>query len=191
MKTRYLSGFQHALGAVCALVCAAVYVAAAVPARAQSVITFQGTLTHSGCTPSIQNGGQIITLPTIDAGDIPNVGDVSTATPFTVSLGGCGAQPGVTAKIYFYSSFVTDGRLDKSGGGDGEGWQYQLLPANSDTQLDVGTSILPSQDAAHDDGGDLSTGLVDIGYRVRYYRSAVSVTPGSMQAQASMVVYFP
>jgi len=152
-----------------------------------AIVTIQGALTSDSCTASV-NGGSPVTLPNAKESDIPNVGNTTGETPFTVSVTDCGGNTGKTVKAYFYANHVTNGRLNITSGG-GAGWQYQLLPATGTTQLDVQTSATPSNNAG-DSGVVISGSSANVNYRVRYYRSASAVTVGSGNTTVNLALFF-
>jgi len=175
------------LVAACAVFGASAQAQSAVPA----VIKFEGKVAKVTCTSTIA-GGDTVTLPLVHESDMPDVNDTAGEKDFTVEVTGCGNNPGVFAKAYFYNTSadaVKDGRLTLAPGSSGSGWEYQLLPAGRTTQLNVGTqaAVVESTD---DTGGELGTGSASLKYKVRYYRSAVSLSAGTGSAQATYVLYF-
>jgi len=157
-------------------------------AHAQQV-TFQGTVAIVSCTATVTTGGGTVSLPLVMGSQLPNVGSVAGITPFVVAVTGCGQNPGVTAKAYFYNNTanaVTGGRLNTN---PNRGWQFQLLPATGTAQLPVGTSATPPAPFAGDPGGSIASGSANITYRVRYYRSA-ALTAGNASATANFVLQY-
>jgi len=157
-------------------------------AQAQSTVTFQGTVASVSCTATVTTGGGTVTLPLIMADALPNNNSTAGATTFTVAVTGCGNNPGVTAKIYFYNATanaVSGGRLNTN---PARGWQFQLLPATGNAQLPVGqnATVVPF---AGDPGGSIATGATNINYRVRYFRNG-NLTPGNASATANFVLYY-
>jgi len=157
-------------------------------AHAQQV-TFQGTVAVVSCSASVSTGGGTVALPLVMSDQLPNVGSTASETPFVVAVTGCGANPGVTAKTYFYNTTagtVTDGRLNTN---PARGWQFQILPATGTTQLPVGTSATPPTPSTIDPGASIGSGSANITYRVRYYRNA-ALTAGSASATANFVLQY-
>jgi len=158
-------------------------------AHAQQV-TFQGTVNVVTCTGNVTTGGGTVSLSPVTSDQLPASGSFAGETPFIMAVTGCGANPGVTAKTYFYnttSGAVTNGRLNTN---PSRGWQFQILPATGTTQLEVGTSATPPAPSANiDPGGSIASGSVNITYRVRYYRSA-ALTAGSASATANFVLQY-
>jgi len=157
-------------------------------AHAQQV-TFQGQVAVVSCNATVTTGGGIVSLPLATSDQLPAVGSTAGMTTFVVGVTGCGANPGVTAKTYFYNvtaGAVTGGRLNTT---PDLGWQFQILPATGTAQLDVGTSATPSAPSTNDPGASIASGNADITYRVRYYRSAALVA-GSASATANFVLQY-
>jgi len=163
-------------------------------AQAQSIINFEGKVNDSGCSPELAGGGNAVKLTDIDIGDFQGINQPAPAgdTNFTINFTGCTPSGGIsTAKVYFYSTdpnAVTSGRLNKQSG-TGSGWQYQLTPATTFTQLNVGDSASWSN-AAHDPGGNITPGNGSATYRVRYFQNAASISPGTTEATVSYVLYY-
>jgi len=162
-------------------------------ALAQSIVNFKGEVGDTGCTPKLKGGGNDVTLIKIDAGDFPGINQPANAgdETFTIEFQ-CGTSTsGITGKVYFYNASpnaVSNGRLNKQSG-TGSGWQYQLTPASTFTQLDIGTSAA-WVNAAHDPGGVISAGQGEASYRARYYQNAATIVPGIMHATVSYVLYY-
>jgi len=158
-------------------------------AHAQQVVNFQGTVAIVSCNATVITGGGTVSLPLALSDQLPAVGSTTGDTTFVVGVTGCGANPGVTAKTYFYNATagaVTSGRLNTN---PDRGWQFQILPDMGATQLNVGTSATPSAPAAHDPGASIASGSANITYRVRYYRSA-ALTAGNASATANFVLQY-
>jgi len=168
-------------------------------AQAQAVIStpsevhFVGKVVKASCTVSI-NGGNTVNLPLITSADLTDtVGKTVGEKAFVIEATGCGKNPGIFAKAYFYnttSGAVTDTRLNITSG-DGKGWQYELLPESGTTPLQVGTAATPVITSAADLGKDLvnGDGDLDLTYRVRYYRTADTFGAGVGNATANYVLY--
>jgi len=158
-------------------------------AHAQQVVTFQGEVALISCNATVTTGGGTVSLPLATSDQLTGVGSTTGDTTFVVGVTGCGANPGVTAKVYFYNTTanaVTGGRLNTN---PALGWQFQILPATGTAQLDVGTSATPSAPSAIDPGGSIASGSANITYRVRYYQSA-ALAAGSASATANFVLQY-
>jgi len=155
-------------------------------------VTFQGTVYNASCTATVQTGGGTVTLPPATVSQLGSQGATANETPFVMAVTGCGAQPGISVKTYFYNTTagaVSNGRLNTI---PDRGWQFQLLPATGATQLEVGTSPTPPAYSANSDlGYSIASGTANINYRVRYFRSSTSsITPGAASATANYVLQY-
>jgi len=164
----------------------AAYATLSTPTQAQSV-PIQGQVTTISCT-AIVNGGNPVILPDVSDANFPNVGDTAGTRTFVVNVNSCNINSGATVKAYFYGS-PNDGRLEISSG-SGSGWQYQLLPATGNAQLNVSSNTIPSNNA-NDPGASISGGSASINYRVRYYRKTQTITPGSGSTTVNMALFYP
>jgi len=153
----------------------------------QAVVQIQGELTSVSCTATV-NGGSPVQLPSIKKADIPKVGDTAGTTTFTVNVYGCNVNSGATVKAYFYANHTSNGRLNITSGA-GSGWQYQLLPASGNSQLDVKSSSTPSNNSV-DSGKTISSASANINYRVRYYRSSNSATEGYGYTSVNVALFY-
>jgi len=153
----------------------------------QAVVTIQGSLMSVSCTATV-NGGNPVILPMAKQTDFPNVGNTTGITSFVVNVFGCNVNSG-TVKAYFYANHVSGGRLNITSGG-GSGWQYQLLPATGNNQLNVQTSSTPADNSV-DPGANISGTSANITYRVRYYNSAGSMTPGNGNTTVNVALFYP
>jgi len=155
---------------------------------AQAQVTFSGAVVSGTCQVAIL-GGNTVALTPITSDQFPNVGDAAGLRSFTVRVTGCGNTPGVTAKVHFHApaANVSGGRLKPTLAN--AGWEFQLYPAVSNSQLNVATNATPVNQTG-DAGGSIATGSADIVYRVRYRRASANVAFGASSAQASMVLYY-
>jgi len=161
----------------------------AAPVQAQqAVVTIQGSLMSVSCTATV-NGGNPVVLQPAKKTDFPNARNTTGETSFFVSVFGCNVNSGATVKAYFYASHVISGRLNITSGG-GSGWQYQLLPATGNNQLNVQTSATPSNNSV-DPGAAISNASANITYRVRYYNSAGNMTPGNGNTTVNVALFYP
>jgi len=154
----------------------------------QAIVTIQGSLMSVSCTATV-NGGSPVVLPQAKQSDFPNSGNTTGITSFVVNVFGCNVNSGASVKAYFYANHVSGGRLNITSG-DGSGWQYQLLPATGNNQLDVQTSSTPSNNSV-DPGAAISGAAANITYRVRYYNSAGSMTPGNGNTTVNVALFYP
>jgi len=156
-------------------------------------ITFKGQVVANTCVPNLDNTGAAsgdVILNAVTVDDLPTVGATAAMKSFKISLTGCAtASVPHIIKAYFWQPNATAGRLNKTSG-TGDGWQYQILPANALTQLTVSnSSTVPSSGNLQDSGVDVSaTGAGDLTYRVRYYRIG-DLTEGTMDATATYVLF--
>jgi len=163
-------------------------------AQAQNAISFQGKYLNVACTASFNgtnspSGG--LDLPVIAETDFPFVGQTTGDTNFSLTLSSCGANSNTIARAHFYagSSNVTNGRLNLPSNSSGKGWQYQLLPNGSSTQLNIMTSSMPVLQS-HDLGVDVASGTGTLQYTARYYRSEANLVVGNGKAPVSYIIFY-
>jgi len=167
--------------------------AACFSAQAQHTISLQGKYINVTCTANFNgtnsaSGG--LDLPVIAETDFPFVGQTAGDTSFTLALTSCGNNAGTTARAHFWSSgSVSNGRLNLPSSSSGKGWQYQILPAGSTTQLNVVTNSTPVFQS-HDSGVDVASGSGTLTYTARYYRSDANLTVGSGKAVLSYAIFY-
>jgi len=164
----------------------------------QQTITFEGRVINNTCVPSVGGGGPTgtVPLPLISSNLIPNPGNTSSLTPFSISLSGCDDSATYTMKAYFWQPGAQGGRLVKNpgaGGGNGSGWVYELLNDAGTDQVIVGTNatVVPANNA-NDPGAAIvqgGGGAAQLNYNVRYYRVAGTLQVGTLNATATYVLY--
>jgi len=183
MKLKSLAPWALAAGA-----------AVGVTAQAQNAISFQGKYLDVSCTASFNgttspSGG--LDLPTIAETDFPFVGQTAGDTPFTLTLTSCGSNSNTIARAHFYgsTSTVTNGRLNLPTNSSGKGWQYQVLPSGSSTQLNIGVNGTPVLQG-HDSGVDVASGGGTLNYVARYYRSDANLVVGNGKQSMSYVIFY-
>jgi len=188
--------FTLALGGIACAATTAVLMGGT-PAQAQittqnsTTVTIKGKVYNYSCTPIVNDNNPVV-LPDISVLEIPGLGDTAGTVSFPVTAD-CNydfdwALP-LGTKAYFYASHVQDGRLNLLSSSEGSGWQYQLLPASMDDQLDVKTSPIAS-DNPEDLGNAVDSGTLR--YAVRYYRSSLAnFNPGQGISEVNAVLLFP
>ncbi|MCX2757771.1 fimbrial protein [Vibrio sp. Sgm 22] len=156
----------------------------------QGQITFNGLVTASTCTVSVdgQGGDSIITLPTVDAANLANAADTAGRTTFSIELSGCtmSTSPADTQVTAFFESgpnvdFAT-GRLNNSGVATNV--QLQILDGNQSV-ITVGDSSQLTDNYYQTIAGTSGTGTATLNYSVEYYATGQS-TAGTV---SSSVVY--
>jgi len=158
--------------------------------QAQTTVTFKASLASASCTPSIV-GGDTVDMGTLMMSSFTASSPNSAPKTFTVNLTGCGTgNSGTKAKVYFWQAGAIDSMMVKTSG-TGSGLRFYLLSANNnDQRLIIGTSPAPVNNSV-DDGVILGSGsTATINYRVVAHR-ADTLTPGTINATANMVVYYP
>jgi len=182
MKLKSLAPWALAAGA-----------AVGVTAQAQNAISFQGKYLAVSCTASFNgttspSGG--LDLPTIAETDFPFVGQTAGDTPFTLTLTSCGNNANTIARAHFYyTNGVTNGRANLPATSSGKGWQYQILPSGSSTQLNIasnGNVVLQSNDS----GVDVASGGGTLNYVARYYRSDANLVVGNGKTAVAYTIFY-
>jgi len=150
-------------------------------------VTFQGRLAVVSCNATVNSGDNTVSLPLITSDQLPAVGSTVYGRSFFVNVTGCGANPGVLARAYFYSTTtgaVTNGRLNTT---PNRGWQFQIETLAGGV-VDVGTSTTPPS-SSNDFGMSIASGNANLLYTVSYYRSA-ALTAGNASATANFVLQY-
>jgi len=166
-------------------------------ALAQSgLISFDGRLSASGCTPDVSGQGPdaMILLPWADVTDFPNVGDTMHWTPFDIKLTGCSSPPPLNNVWSYFSqgtANISTGRIDNAG--TSTGVDYQLTDAAQVPFAVWGPvgNVTGPNPALVDDGTGNNTLGATMNYGVRYYRfSATAPTPGSVLGSVQYSLQF-
>jgi len=167
-------------------VCTAVGAGFSTSALAQAgMISFDGRISASGCTPNVAGQGPnaAILLPWADATDFPAVGDTMHWTPFAIEVTGCTITTFNRVWSYFSqgTANVSTGRLDSTGSAGGVDLQLtDGAQAPFAVWGPVG-NVTGENPTLADDGSGNGTREATMNYGVRYYRySATAPTPGSV-----------
>jgi len=153
-----------------------------------------GGLTSTACLPSLARTSGVddgmLVLGRLVPDALPAIGSTADAGRFSISLGACGFSSETVVSTWFYNSAagaVSHGRLNPLSG-NSAGWQYQVLPVGAgNTQLDV--HISPTVAVSAMALGGQAANATSLAYRVRYYRSGVTLIPGSSISYATYVLY--
>ncbi|MEZ8785362.1 fimbrial protein [Vibrio splendidus] len=156
----------------------------------QGTITFNGLVTASTCTVSVDGQGDdsTITLPTVDAKTLANAADTAGRTAFSIELSDCtmSTSPADTQVSTFFEAGPTvdlaTGRLNSSGVATNV--QLQILDGDS-TAINVGDSSQIADNDYQTIAGTSGTGTATLNYGVEYYATGQS-TAGTV---ISSVVY--
>lgn len=152
-------------------------------------ITFTGSITDTTCE-IVVNGGSAdatVTLPTVSANALANVGDTAGTTPFTIALSNCSGTSLATASTWFEAGTYVDadtGRLLNSG--DAANVDVQLLNSNLGVITAGGTSGSSQQ---NDVAVDISGGSGTLNYYAQYYATA-SVGAGSVTSSVNYSIVY-
>jgi len=165
-------------------------------ALAQSgLISFNGRITDSGCTPDVAGQGPngTVLLPWADTTDFPAVGDTMHWTSFDIKVTGCTLAPFNRVWSYFSegTANASTGRLDNAGSAGGV--DLQLTDAGQAPIAVWGPPNIVTGDnpVLIDDGSGNGTLGATMNYGVRYYRfSATAPTPGSVLATVQYSLQF-
>jgi len=163
------------------------------PARANNFFV-HGSLASMACLPSLVRTADaddgMLVLDRLAPDALPTVGSVVHAGRFSIALGDCGVSSEAVVSTWFYSSAagaVSHGRLNPLSG-NSTGWQYQFLSAGAgNIQLDVGIS--PTVAVSAMALGAQAANTTSLAYRVRYYRSGVTLIAGSSISYMAYVLY--
>jgi len=153
-----------------------------------------GGLASAACLPSLMRTASaddgVLVLGRLVLDALPAIGSTVDAGRFSIFLGTCGFSAETVVSTWFYNSTagaVSHGRLNPLSGSSA-GWQYQFLSAGmGNTQLNVGITPTVAVSAVNLGAQAFTTPSLD--YRVRYYRSSVTLIPGSSSAYVTYVLY--
>ncbi|WP_049101621.1 fimbrial protein [Klebsiella oxytoca] len=155
-------------------------------------ITFNGQITDTTCTISVDGGSNDATvkLPTVSTGTLASAGATAGATPFTISLSNCSGTSLNTASTYFEPGTYVDsttGRLniDSTAADAATNVQVQLLNADRNPIV-AGASVANGQ---NDIPVDISSGSGILNYYAQYYATGAS-TAGSVTTQVDYTMVY-
>ncbi|WP_195440283.1 fimbrial protein [Klebsiella oxytoca] len=155
-------------------------------------ITFNGQITDTTCTISVDGGSNDATvkLPTVSTGTLASAGATAGATPFTISLSNCSGTSLNTASTYFEPGTYVDsttGRLniDSTASDAATNVQVQLLNADRNPIV-AGASVANGQ---NDIPVDISSGSGMLNYYAQYYATGAS-TAGSVTTQVDYTMVY-
>lgn len=173
----------------------AVFVSSALTASAFAVdgtITFNGQITDTTCTISVDGGSNdaTVTLPTVSTVTLASAGSTAGATPFTISLSNCSGTSLSTASTYFEPGTYVDstsGRLniDSTAADAATNVQVQLLNADRNPII-AGASVVNGQ---NDIPVDITSGNGMLNYYAQYYATGSS-TAGSVTTQVDYTMVY-
>jgi len=174
--------------------CAAICAVPLAPVRAGN-FSVQGGLAATACLPGLTRtadaGDGMLVLGRLALHALPVIGSTADAGRFSIFLDACRFSADNVISAWFYSSAagaVSHGRLNPLPGNHA-GWQYQFLLAGAgNAQLDVGTSPTMAVSPIHL-GTPQAADTASLDYRVRYYRSGVTLIAGSGIGQVTYVLY--
>jgi len=159
---------------------------------ADGTITFNGKITDTTCTISVDGGNKdaTVTLPTVSASTLAAIGATAGATPFTISLSNCSGTSLTTASTYFEPGAYVDsttGRLNIDSTAEDAATLVQVQLLNADRNpIIAGTSVSNGQ---NDIPVDISSGSGTLNYFAQYYATGAS-TAGSVTTQVDYTMVY-
>lgn len=182
MKNIKLSMFALGMASICVIS----------TASNAATITFNGEITASSCTATVDgNGGaNTITLPTVSSSDF--TGQTDGRTGFNISLTDCDVTTGQTVSAYFEPDGAnidaTTGHLiNTSTGAATTGVSLQLLDGKTMTAIKAGDASQVTDNAyvAPDEDG-----AATLPYYVEYYKMGAAVAAGKVTGKVTYSIIY-
>lgn len=159
---------------------------------ADGTITFNGALTDTTCTITLNGGGSpngTVTMPTIPASSLGGAGSWAGPTSFFITLTGCSGGTLNTAKAWFENTGAVDtttGRLNNtaSGPGSATGVQIELTDASLVPIFAGGTTTTMGGPSVN-----ITSGNGTLNYIARYYATATA-TSGQVISQVQYSIVY-
>jgi len=175
---------KHALSLASLAVCAALSTSAA----AQTVVNFEGFVVDEACT--IEAGvGNTVYLPVVPVSALSAANAATGRTEFPVKLTNCKQASG-TYQVEFSDPSAVNDRLPNQAVGGAQNVSLRILSSTNDW-LDVNPwPTLTPVPVAEDPGIPVTNGNGAGIYKVEYVADSNPVTPGKVEAKATLTTNF-
>ncbi|EPS4453548.1 fimbrial protein [Vibrio parahaemolyticus] len=158
-------------------------------AASTGTISFVGEVTDVTCDVSVAGGGTdaTITLPSVSAANLSNVGDVAGRVEFDISLSNCANATAASAYAFFEAGANVDsttGRLTNTG--TASNVDLQLLDvANAYAPINIGNTAQNTDSSTT----AINTGAAILNYGVEYYATGAA-TAGSVGSSVTYTISY-